>query len=276
MKTNTMKTLSACAIIAAGTSIAHADLTFAAPAMSAPYINTQLSKTWSSNLGSYWKYTITGYEYRLEAGVPDGGKIAGGQLRYKTGKSQFPGATSLSASINGQTIISANLSASYQSDTSGLVTHTFSTPIVIESQNITPSFTYTTNMVGAADHLIIRGTVLDDSPVPIGTLVAPSFVRDGGRPTLIWAISRSLGDEVVNVSIPPETELQAPNEGSGKSNNGHGNNVDGIDSSNPGKSAAKWASKGYYDTDYDGDGIAEDDEGHGGGSAMSQDPVTNP
>ena len=49
-----------------------------------------------------------------------------------------------------------------------------------------------------------------------------------------------------------------------------------IDVTNPGKSAALWALKGYYDTDYNGDGIAEDDEGHGGGSAISQTKVSNP
>ena len=50
----------------------------------------------------------------------------------------------------------------------------------------------------------------------------------------------------------------------GHDNNGHGNNADGIDSSNPGSSADNWAEDGVYDTDYDGDGVVEDDEIRGG------------
>ena len=54
-------------------------------------------------------------------------------------------------------------------------------------------------------------------------------------------------------------------DGSGKSNNGHGNNADGVDISNPGKSAQKWADKwGIIDTS-----APDDDEAGGGGSAIS-------
>ncbi|MEO1857883.1 MAG: hypothetical protein ABGY95_11050 [Rubritalea sp.] len=48
----------------------------------------------------------------------------------------------------------------------------------------------------------------------------------------------------------------------GKSNNGHGNNIDGIDVSNPGE--GQGGPNGELDTDYDGDGTYEDDEGKGG------------
>ena len=44
----------------------------------------------------------------------------------------------------------------------------------------------------------------------------------------------------------------------GKSNNGHGNNIDGIDVSNPGQGAG--GPNGELDTDYDNDGAFEDDE----------------
>ncbi|BDS08518.1 hypothetical protein NT6N_35580 [Oceaniferula spumae] len=277
MKAN--KSIIGCTLIAAAMAPAYADLTFVAPGMDSPYVTTNLSKDWSQNLGTYWKYIINGYEYHLYAGVPDGGKVKGnGQLSYKTGNAQFPGATSLTAKINGQTIVSKNQTAHNINDSTGRIIHNFSSPIILTEQSITPSFTLSTNMIGAGDYITIIGSALEAPPTPIGTLIAPHYVRDGGRPTLQWFITKSLegAGTTEEVVIPPETENESSNSGEGKSNNGHGNNVDGIDSSNPGKSAAKWAAKGYYDTDYDGDGVAEDDEGHGGGSAMSKTKNSNP
>ncbi|MFK7910280.1 MAG: hypothetical protein AB8F34_06715 [Akkermansiaceae bacterium] len=273
---NIKKHISTGSLLVLSAGIAHSDLTFSAPAMETPYVNTQLSKNWSMSMGNYWKYIITGYEYRIYAGVPNGGKVKGGKLRYKTGNATFPGLTTVTAKINGQTIAYGSLSASYLSDNTGQISQTFASPLIIENQDITASFNYSTNMIGGGDYVIIRGSALTAPPIPIGTLIAPSYVRNGGSPTLQWFITKSLGDEVVVVVIPPVTEIESPNSGHGHSNNGHGNNVDGIDSSNPGKSAAKWAQRGYYDTDYDGDGVAEDDEGHGGGSAISKNKKNNP
>lgn len=256
--------------------MAHADLTFTAPGMTTPYVTTQLDQHKHTNIGKYWKYIITGYDYRIYAGVPDGGKVSGNQLRYKTGSSSFPGLTEVQAKINGQLILQDSLSTSIYTGTTGLISHTFANPIILEDQEIDTGFMYETNMIGGNDYITIYGSALQAPPVPIGTLIAPSYVRDGGRPTLQWFITKSLSNEVVAVVIPAETQIESSNSGSVKSNNGHGNNVDGIDVSNPGKSAAKWAAKGLYDTDYNGDGIAEDDEGHGGGSAISQTQNTNP
>ncbi len=256
--------------------LAHSDLTFSAPAMDTPYINTQLNKNWSQGLGNYWKYIITGYEYRIYAGVPNGGKVKGSALRYKTGNASFPGLTQMTAKINGQTIASGSLSASYISDNTGQQSVTFSSPLILQNQDITASFNYSSNMIGGSDYVILHGSALSAPPIPIGILIAPSYVRNGGSPTLQWFITKSLGGDIIEVIIPPVTEIESPNSGHGHSNNGHGNNVDGIDVSNPGKSAAKWAQKGYYDTDYDGDGVPEDDEGHGGGSAISKNKNENP
>jgi len=275
MKTRTC--ISTCALIAVSATMTHADLTFTAPGMTTPHLTTQLSKNWTGGLDTYWKYIITGYEYRIYAGVPNGGKVSGtGSLRYKIGSSSFPGLTNVSVNINGNSILSGSLSTSSISGTTGLVSHNFSSPIILQNQSISPAFSYSTNMIGGGDYITVHGSALTAPPIPIGTLIAPSYVRDGGKPTLQWFITKSLSNEVVLVVIPAETEIESSNSGSGQSNNGHGNNIDGIDSSNPGKSAAVWALKGYYDTDYDGDGVAEDDEGHGGGSAISQDKNTNP
>ena len=273
MNTKTNISIGSLLLVSAG--LAHADLTFSAPSMETPHVNTQLNKNWSQNLGNYWKYVITGYEYRLNAGVPDGGKVSGNALRYKTSNASFPGRTTLTASINGKVIASATLNASLITDSKSK-TQGFTTPVTVENQDIRASYSYSSNMIGGADYILLHGAALTAPPVPVGSLIAPSYVRDGSKPTLEWYITKTLGAEVIEVNIPPATETESSNSGHGKSNNGHGNNADGIDSSNPGKSAAKWAEKGLHDTDYDGDGTFEDDESGGGGSAISKNKNTNP
>jgi hypothetical protein len=270
----TKNNISIITVLALAPLTAHADLTFTAPGMTTPYVATQLNKSWVNNLGHYWRYSITGYSYQFHGAAPNGGRVAGDALLYKTGNSAFPGLTQTSASITGLSILSDSLSTSFLYGTTGLVSHTFSSPIVIKDKTISASFDYNTNMVGGADFITIYGTTLKAPPIPVGTLTAPSYVRNGGQPTLQWFISKSLGDEgVTSLSTTEAPSTDSPNSGHGGTNNGHGNNEDGIDSSNPGKSAAVWAKKGFYDTDYDGDSMADDDEGHGGGSAISRTPV---
>ena len=254
----------------------HADITFAAPGMETPYTSTQLQKHVHHGMGEYWKYIITGYEYQLYAGVPDGGRVKGGRLRYRTGDALYPGQTKIKSKINSHVILQDVLNTSYLSGTTGLKYKAFATPIIIQNQEITTCLEYSTNMFGGNDFIIIHGAALDAPPVPVGTLIAPSYVRDGGSPTLQWFITKSLTGDIVTVEFPPTTDNESPNVGPVRSNNGHGNNLDGIDVSNPGKSASAWEKKGLYDTDYNGDGVPEDDEGHGGGSAISDTPVTNP
>ena len=116
----------------------------------------------------------------------------------------------------------------------------------------------------AGDKAIRTGTI---------TFAVPSNIidQDMGEffPLLNWSITKSANQS--NPSQNPATEdvsatesesssEDAANNGLAKSNNGHGNNLDGIDVSNPGKSAEKWAESGMFDTDYNGDGVIEDDE----------------
>lgn len=254
----------------------HADITFTAPGFTSPYVSTQLEKHVHHDMGEYWKYIVTGYEYRLYAGVPNGGKVTGNSLRYKTGETSFHGQTTIEAKINRQVILQDTLRTNVISGTTGLVSHNFSSPIIIQNQVVTTCLQYATNMIGGNDYISIYGAALLAPPVPIGNLIAPSYVREGASPTLQWFISKSLSNDIVAVEIPVITNIESPNSGPVKSNNGHGNNEDGIDVSNKGKSAAVWSKKGLYDTDYNGDGVYEDDEGHGGGSAISDSPVKNP
>ena len=69
--------------------------------------------------------------------------------------------------------------------------------------------------------------------------------------------------------LEPDDDSDPPvgDSGNGHKNNGHGNNTDGVDVSNPG--VGKGGPNGADDTDYDGDGTFEDDEGKGGGASPS-------
>jgi hypothetical protein len=53
----------------------------------------------------------------------------------------------------------------------------------------------------------------------------------------------------------------------GNGNQGHGNNEDGVDSSNPGQGGG--GPNGSVDESCSGDGSCVDDEGSGGGSSVS-------
>ena len=123
-----------------------------------------------------------------------------------------------------------------------------------------------------------------DKVIPTGkvSFAVPSniFDKDMGDffPQLNWSISKSASQtqqpnnpktEDVSAAESESSSEDAANNGLAKSNNGHGNNLDGIDVSNPGKSAEKWAESGMYDTDYGNNGIIEDDEATGGGAAPS-------
>jgi hypothetical protein len=70
-----------------------------------------------------------------------------------------------------------------------------------------------------------------------------------------------VSDDITNRTIA----VQSLDDGAG--NHGHGNNEDGVDSSNPG--GGDGGPNGSVDASCDGDGACVDDESSGGGSAMS-------
>ena len=138
MKTKTC--ISTCALIAASATMTHADLTYTAPGMTTPYVTTQLNQHRHADIGTFWKYIVTGYNYQSYAVVPDGGNVSVDELRYKTGSSTFPGSTTVRAKINGQLIFENTLNTSSYSGTTGLVSHTYSSPIIIENAEIDTGF----------------------------------------------------------------------------------------------------------------------------------------
>ncbi|NWK54428.1 hypothetical protein HW115_02315 [Verrucomicrobiaceae bacterium N1E253] len=256
MKTTTILTIGTAILIS--TAISQADITLKAPGATSA-IGTSTPGSLTLDAGNHKKYEITGYA--VDAGQTNQG-------------------LSVSASVNGTRIFSG-ISLVKKG---GVSVVTLDTPIVIKDANAIISLSYD----GSEDpksgvSVEILATITDATVEPVGTLKAPLVVKNDGLelPLLNWSISKFLDNEAVT---PPSTgggnedessSEDAANVGKGKSNNGHGNNLDGIDVSNPGKSAEKWASYGKFDTDYNGDGEYEDDEGRGGGSAMSNTPVKN-
>ena len=72
-----------------------------------------------------------------------------------------------------------------------------------------------------------------------------------------------ISDEINGNSVDVDRASAA-----GGGNNGHGNNTDGVDSSNPGQGGG--GPNGGYDASCDGSGGCVDDEGGGGGAAPSK------
>jgi hypothetical protein len=74
---------------------------------------------------------------------------------------------------------------------------------------------------------------------------------------------------VISDDITNRTKaVQSVNGGLPGDNQGHGNNDDGVDSSNPGQGGG--GPNGSTDASCDGSGECVDDEGSGGGSVMSK------
>ena len=76
-----------------------------------------------------------------------------------------------------------------------------------------------------------------------------------------------ISDDVFNRTTQV-VSLAGPTGSDGKSNNGHGNNDDGVDSSNPGQGGG--GPNGDVDASCDGSSPCVDDESSGGGASSSK------
>ncbi|SHK27214.1 hypothetical protein SAMN02745181_3541 [Rubritalea squalenifaciens DSM 18772] len=268
---------------------AHADLTLAAPGMETAESYQGLNIQESIDLGQFYEYKVTGYSWLLIAGKPYDGKIhpSSGQLVKATGNEQYVGQSIAQSSIAGSksgtkwVVENARLTAyNIEDDASDSVL--FDSPIIFKNENVTVGCREVTNMENDVEsYIIVHGVSMKEPPVPSGDLQVNGLVREGYHTSLNWILKRE-GIEGTEPSVntgvwtdestPGETSAKPPGEkeeesdptatdacNSGKdktkNNNGHGNNVDGVDSSNPAqKSKNKWD-----DTDPD-----VDDEASGG------------
>lgn len=90
----------------------------------------------------------------------------------------------------------------------------------------------------------------------------------GASPFSTWVLSDDLGNQV-NGSAPEQGEWGETN---GNGNNGHGNNEDGVDSSNAGQ--GQGGPNGGVDESCDGTGDCVDDEINNGGSDTDTESTT--
>ncbi|QQL44528.1 hypothetical protein [Sulfuriroseicoccus oceanibius] len=144
----------------------------------------------------------------------------------------------------------------------------------IDESNVTLKFVLTTNVSNPDGYLILMGTGVKQPPKPVGELDTPLYAEVGTKPNIGWKVVKNMemisskNDGLTgSVTIPdPVGDLGGWDDanaddddddrddddfgsddsvsyddaldgwrGSGKSNNGHGNNIDGVDVSNPGK-----------------------------------------
>lgn len=256
MKTQT--TLAALAAMAIGTATSQAELTFSAPGADSA-IGTSNGGSLTINAGEHKSYQVTACQF-VAGNTNNGFDVT---VRY------------------GGTVIASHT----------FTKHGGATTVNVSMDEITGTDAVFTLEYGTGEapkngvSVDLIATVVDTTIAPTGTLDAPllSKADEEERPNLNWMISKLMvekspeGAPVVTPGGGDDggSDEDADNVGNGKSNNGHGNNQDGIDISNPGKSAEKWAENGHNDTDYDGDGVIEDDESKGGGSAIGQSKVQN-
>lgn len=80
-------------------------------------------------------------------------------------------------------------------------------------------------------------------------------------------ISNDITERTTDVNSASDVPVDLVGDGMGKDNNGHGNNDDGVDSSNPGQGAG--GPNGDTDASCDGSGECVDDESGGGGASPS-------
>ncbi|GAA5495245.1 hypothetical protein Rhal01_01420 [Rubritalea halochordaticola] len=256
------------------TAASYADLTLAAPGMETAESYQGLTIQESVDLGNFYEYKVTGYSWLLIAGKPYDGKIhpTSGQLLTSTGNEQYVGQSSAQSSITGSktgtkwVVENASLTAyNIEDDASDSIL--FDSPLIFKNENVTVNCREVTNMENDVEsYIIVHGVSMKEPPVPTGDLQVTGLVREGYHTKINWILKRE-GIEGTEPSVntgvwtddstPGETSAKPPGEdkkqndptatdtsNSGqdttRNNNGHGNNLDGVDCSNPAYSEEKW------------------------------------
>jgi len=286
------------AVLACGA--AQADISCLAPGYTRSDIVIGQNNEWVTqyqNLGTFWSYKITGVQYKLTSAARFDGAVWKGDLvlglHGNDKQVSYPGTSYVWVWANGQWIETHGaIHSTRVDDTTGIVTVEFNPPLEFHDENVSIGFAYHTNMRTDADMVRVLGEAVLAPPVPTGDISAPNVVRTGASPDLDWDLTRVSNAYVVDAVAEDGSETTDTSTNSdeqttttdgtdgtttttdgtdgttttdGTINNGHGNNLDGVDISNPGKSAQKWNDHwGIIDTS-----APDDDEVRGGGSAVS-------
>ena len=128
----------------------------------------------------------------------------------------------------------------------------FNPPLVFEDAIV--GFTANQNMVhmtgdnsngNSISYIWFNATATSSENTPSGSLSVPAVVEAGTKPTIGWTVNLSSGGTLTNPPIIGGPGYTAEGDG----NNGHGNNADGVDGSNPGS----WQERGITDPSGDVD-----------------------
>lgn len=258
----------------------HADLAISGPGMSsAIYLTgTQVSdyKGYLAADGvseNFERLEVTAIEWQLSAGASTdnqwGSKTKNNgdyHNRAQAGTSRCTITLSDMYSVNGGTRrtyqthdFSLTNVRSENDKNSGFIT--FDPPLVFEDCIL--GYTVNQNMVhmtgdnsngDSISYIIIHGTATG-AAVPTGKIDVDALTNAGDYPPINWEITRvaePIETPVIAGSSVGESESGSPSSDTvepvkPKTNNGHGNNIDGVDVSNPGKSAEKWELRGIID-----------------------------
>jgi hypothetical protein len=285
---NTMRTIaltSAATALLAATS--YGDITYSLPGLAEVKNTSGGNSSETASLGEHWKYVITGYTWKINAGDPVNGFIDGEGYYTDAEGNRSPVSTTITASLNGQTLtrgfekfetdrITTSVDSSTTSEklngnkyevtytANGTITSVGGTvdfeaegidfvEVALDDVNLTVSESGSM-IASAGSYIQFTGVAIKDTPNATGKLYP---IRDGEQttadsyyltevgktPTIYWEIA--LNGESVNYTPQPDEitgEWEYILTTIEKNNNGHGNNIDGVDVSNPGKSK-----KHFYD-----------------------------
>lgn len=258
---------------------ANADIVFSGPGMKSPlYLTGREVSDYKGYLAAdgesenFERLEISEIEWQLSAGAS-----TDNQWGHKTkasgdyhNKAQS-GTSSCSFTISDMYSVSGGTRRTYQTNNFSLTnvrsendfnrgSIVFDPPLVFEDAAV--GFTINQNLVHMTEdnshgdsisYIYIHG-VATGPTVPTGDITVEAMTNAGEYPNIDWKITR-VAELIQTPAIAggpgqdsgSDSSADAVETESTKTNNGHGNNIDGVDVSNPGKSAEKWELRGIID-----------------------------
>jgi hypothetical protein len=251
-----MKTIVlATGVVALCVGSAQADLLVAAPGLeNAVFLaSSGLSNTASLTIApasdpdaKYSEYRITGIEYVLKGGIPDGGSLKnnGGTLDAEGKAVTIDNSVRVVVKYDGSTVIDKSQTLTVDNNKDSLTgSFSLSGDVVANDKSITIEVTQSFDggvLAGDYSYLVIEGTYTENSPEPEG------FIQR--KTSTMTTVLTS--EDVCDVEFGVSSSLLDSGSTDGVANNdGFGNNEDGIDGSNKNAvaNASKWARSGKID-----------------------------
>lgn len=232
-------------------------LTMPSNALAGARKKTQDTFQTTQSLGEVYKFTLLGVEAQADADGVEGWYAWGGYMQtfteqyaldrgYSATQCSEVGEWTFSATVNNRNAGEIHFATAKIAYRGAVQTSYLSNPVVFTDKTISMKWKVVSNSKGIDGYMKILGTVIKSKPVTSGELLTDQIVYQAGTtPKIAWLITR--GD----YGGSAEEEHQT--------NNGHGNNADGVDSSNPGQGGGGPNADGA-----DSDSTVDDEAGGGG------------